>query len=330
MSFNDVINYVVSVLVYPGLLFLIVIGLLTQWYMRKLVGRMQNRVGPKYVGFMGLAQPFADIFKLLLVKEELTFKHSTMGVLAIFMALGLGALASATLFTPLSIYVIRAPYDVLLLIYLLLWTTISFALVGLSLSNPFTITGSSRFLTQILFAEPAMVISLLAAVIALSKDAEVPFSVYSALTNYRVGFLSAAVIALSLISFTIALIAKAMLKPFDIPEAETELAGGIFAELSGPVLALAILLHYSELAFLTLLATLLFLGGPYPFKYGDPLGALVMAIKYLLLLTVITAIRASTGRVRIEHAVTTIIRYPLTFAIISLILAILIQLGVRI
>ncbi len=323
MNVFELITYLFSVLIYPGLTFLVVLGLLTQWYIRKLVGRMQNRIGPKYVGFMGIAQPFADIIKLMFVKKELSFRHGLRSFLVIFISLGMGALASAMLFTPISPYLIRAPYDVILFIYLMLWTTIALALIGLSLSNPFTIVGSSRFLTQVLFTEPAIVMSVLAAVIVLSKDSEIPFSIYSSLAKYSIGPMSTLVIALSLISYIIATIAKSMLKPFDIPEAETELAGGIFAELSGPALALTIVIHYTELAFLNLIAVLLFLGGPYPLSYGDPLGALIITTKYVILLTAITSIRASTGRIRIEQALTAILKYPLTLSTLSLIIAML-------
>jgi NADH-quinone oxidoreductase subunit H len=321
VSAYEILLAVTSVLVYPGLIFLVVIGLLTQWFMRKLVGRLQNRIGPKYVGPLGLAQPFVDVLKLMFVKEELSFRGRLDKFLAIFMALGLGALATAMLFTPISPYVVKAPYDVIAFIYLMLWTTIAFSLIGLSLSNPFTVVGSSRLLTQILFAEPVIVTSIIATTLVLSRNSETPLSIYSSIVNPKLDVLGLVVIALSLIAFLLAVMVKTMIKPFDIPEAETELAGGLLTELSGPTLALAIMLHYSEIAFLTLIATLLFLGGPYPLSYGDYLGPLVIAVKYLILLFIITLIRASAGRIRIEQASSMIIKYMLTVSVVALIIA---------
>ncbi len=318
---HEVLLAVISVLIYPGLIFLIVLGLLTQWFMRKLVGRLQNRIGPKYVGPLGLAQPFADVIKLMFVKEELSFKGRLDKFLAIFMALGLGALATAMLFTPISPYVVKAPYDVIVFIYLMFWATVAFSLIGLSLSNPYTIVGSSRLLTQILFAEPVIVISVIATTLVLSRNSETPLSMYSSIVNPRLDMLGLVVIVLSLIAFLLAIMVKAMIKPFDIPEAETELAGGLLAELSGPTLALAIILHYSEIAFLTLIATLLFLGGPYPLSYGDYLGSLVITVKYLVMLFIITLIRASVGRIRIEQAASIVVKYMLTVSVVALIIA---------
>lgn len=318
---HEVLLAVISVLIYPGLIFLIVLGLLTQWFMRKLVGRLQNRIGPKYVGPLGLAQPFADVIKLMFVKEELSFKGRLDKFLAIFMALGLGALATAMLFTPISLYVVKAPYDVIVFIYLMFWATVAFSLIGLSLSNPYTIVGSSRLLTQILFAEPVIVISVIATTLVLSRNSETPLSMYSSIVNPRLDMLGLVVIVLSLIAFLLAIMVKAMIKPFDIPEAETELAGGLLAELSGPTLALAIILHYSEIAFLTLIATLLFLGGPYPLSYGDYLGSLVITVKYLVMLFIITLIRASVGRIRIEQAASIVVKYMLTVSVVALIIA---------
>ncbi|MCS7109036.1 MAG: complex I subunit 1 family protein [Sulfolobales archaeon] len=319
-SFN-VLLAVLSALIYPGLFFLVVVGLLTQWYIRKLVGRLQNRIGPKYVGPLGILQPFADVVKLIFVKEEVSFRGRLDKFLAIFMALGLGALSAAMLFTPISPYVVRSPYDVVVFIYLMLWSTIAFAVIGLSLSNPFTVAGSSRFLTQILFAEPALATSLLATVIVLTKSTSTPLSIYSSLTGGRFNIVAAVVITLSLISFFIASIAKTLIKPFDIPEAETELAGGLLAELSGPALGLATILHYAEVAFLTLITTMVFLGGPYPFSYGELLGALVFALKYLAVLTLIAVIKASVGRIRIEQSASILIKYVFSLSVVALLIA---------
>jgi len=144
---------------------------------------------------------------------------------------------------------------------------------------------------------------------------------YSSIVNPRLDMLGLVVIVLSLIAFLLAIMVKAMIKPFDIPEAETELAGGLLAELSGPTLALAIILHYSEIAFLTLIATLLFLGGPYPLSYGDYLGSLVITVKYLVMLFIITLIRASVGRIRIEQAASIVVKYMLTVSVVALIIA---------
>src|SRR5512135_553689 len=116
---------IIALLFFPGGLFLLVAGLVYEWIDRKLVARLQNRIGPRWF------QPLADLIKLL-AKEEVV----PAGVnRTLFMALPLVALAgalTAALYVPLvglgPAY--SFPGDLIVTIYLLSLMTLCIGLAG--------------------------------------------------------------------------------------------------------------------------------------------------------------------------------------------------------
>ncbi|MEM1931266.1 MAG: complex I subunit 1 family protein [Sulfolobales archaeon] len=316
-----------AALVYPGLLFLAALGLLSQWYRRKLAARLQNRVGPKYVGPVGILQPFADLYKLLFVKELVTGSYSPAKLLLYVLTLGIAALSTSTIFLPLSPSSFGVGYDVLLFIYLTLYASIAFAIVGFGSVSPYPSFGGARYTTMMLVFEPAIALSLLATVRTLSPHS---LSLYEALSMPRIlgpdrplgSLIQVLVLATAGISFSIAILSKAMMKPFDIPEAETEVAGGYLAELSGPALGMAILLHEVELALYVLVFSNLLI--PVPPMLPDALNVVASLAKYVVVLTVIIVVAYSMGRVRLDQALRTLLKIPLPLSVLSLALSFLV------
>jgi len=316
-----------TALVYPGLLFLTVLGLLSQWYRRKLVARLQNRVGPKYVGPIGILQPFADLYKLLFVKELVTGSYSPAKLLVYVLTLGIAALSTSTIFLPLSPFSFGVSYDILLFIYLTLYASIAFAIVGFGSVSPYPSFGGVRYTTMMLVFEPAVALSLLAMVRILSPYS---LSLYEALGKPRIlelnqplgSLVQVLVLAVAGISFSIAVLSKAMMKPFDIPEAETEVAGGYLAELSGPALGMAILLHEVELALYVLVFSNLLI--PVPPMLPDALNVVASLVKYVVVLTLIVVVAYSMGRIRLDQALRTLFKMPLPLSILSLALSFLV------
>ncbi|MEM4659158.1 MAG: NADH-quinone oxidoreductase subunit H, partial [Sulfolobales archaeon] len=130
------------------------------------------------------------------------------------------------------------------------------------------------------------------------------------------------VLAVAGISFSIAVLSKAMMKPFDIPEAETEVAGGYLAELSGPALGMAILLHEVELALYVLVFSNLLI--PVPPMLPDALNVVASLVKYVVVLTLIVVVAYSMGRIRLDQALRTLFKMPLPLSILSLALSFLV------
>ncbi|MEM4040877.1 MAG: NADH-quinone oxidoreductase subunit H, partial [Ignisphaera sp.] len=128
---------------------------------------------------------------------------------------------------------------------------------------------------------------------------------------------------LALLSIIVATQAKLGLKPFDIPEAEQELIAGHITEYSGSILALYNLLHDIKLAFSALLITYLFLGGPYPYRHLSITGITLLVIKYIAVLYILSLLRASFGRRRIDQGIVMIMKYSLIPSIAALLISII-------
>lgn len=319
----EIIYWMFTALVFPGLLFIVALGLFTQYWMRKLSARMQNRMGPAYVGPVGLLQPLMDLWKLVRVKEEVVTRYS-MPRLA--KAAGLIALASAVsvlaLF-PLSPLRITGPYDYLVYAYMFsLMLPFMLIVMSLSMPGPYTSVGVSRLLTFITVVEPAYFAALLVPV-ALASSYGDPYSVYTAATNsWRLWLnpYTAPLMILALIASITVLQAKAMYPPFNIPEAEQEIIAGFETEFSGPILGLASLVHDVEIAVTALSITYLLLGGPYPYGHLSVPGIILLIAKFLAVITVVAVIKNTYGRYRIEQALATITKYGLLPGITAVIL----------
>jgi NADH-quinone oxidoreductase subunit H len=140
----DAIYSVTNLLFFPGGLFLLLMGMAYEWLDRKLLARLQNRLGPRWF------QPLADTIKLL-AKEEVV----PQGVhRLLFIALPVVALTgalTAALYIPL--FGLRPSYsfpgDLIVTVYLLSLLTLCTGLAGANTDNRFSLIGASRAITQV-------------------------------------------------------------------------------------------------------------------------------------------------------------------------------------
>lgn len=321
---NDIVAILVNAIVFPGLVFVGIATWLTQWYYRKLYARMQNRVGPRFIGPRGILQPIADFFKLLF-KEDIVTVVSREKEPIILLSIGVGALIALLSMLPLSPYPLYAENDVILAIYLTFWPPAVIALLGFMTPNPYTAIGASRYMSLIIVCEPLWLISVLTPVVLATRAGITPgYSIYSAsLSAWKLWAnpIGALVLALTLFSAIVTLQCKLMLKPFDIPEAETEIVAGLFTEYSGPKLAYIIMLHDVELVVYGILVSYLLLGGPAPFSLLSIQGVLVFIVKYLAVVFLVTWLKASTARLRVEQALSFMLKYILPTCLTAVVLA---------
>lgn len=313
--------------IYPGLLFITAVALLSEWWVRKLVARAQKRMGPSYVGPAGILQPFADFIKLIMAKEEIKQKYSSLGIAKAFAFLGIGAIIAVLLMLPLSPVRIVGSYDIIALSYFCcVWVPVAMIVMGLSTPNPFTNAGVSRLLSIYALCEPAYFMAILtpAALVTKFYGIQQPYSVFW--TSLNSGKLwanpySAGVMAIALIAVTVSTQAKAMAQPFNIPEAEQEIIAGPMTEFSGPLLALNNLLHDLDTAVTLFITDYLLLGGPYPYQPWSLGGIALVGLKYVALLTLLAIIKAAYGRFKIEQGVSVIAKYALIPSLIAITLA---------
>jgi NADH-quinone oxidoreductase subunit H len=276
------ISVLFALLIFPGGLFLIGNALVYQWVRRKLIARLQNRIGPRWF------QPLADLVKLL-VKEEIVPDGVNMLLFSGLPLIALAGALTAVLYLPLMGLppAYSFPGDLIVTIYLLSLLTICTSLAGANSADRFSLMGAVRTLTQLFAYEAPFMLALLGpAVVAGSWQ----ISLIAAnpdwlILTQPVGFVAA----------VIGLMGKLELPPFDAPEAGTEIVAGALTEYSGRGLALFHLSRAVELvAGLTLIGAF-YLGG-----FGNPLDFL---LKTLALLIGITGLQALFTRLRIVQTV---------------------------
>ncbi len=321
-SLEQILLLLFTTIVFPGIVFIIALALFTEWYIRKAVAHMQSRVGPRYVGPFGLLQPLADLLKLASVKEEVKQKYSSLATAKFFGLLGIGALTASLLLFPLSPLRIVSEYDFLVYMYLFgVWVPLSIIIMSLSTPNPYTNIGVSRLLCFTIIVEPAYFSALLVPVtLASYNGGSPPYSIYgTAEAVYRLWSnpLYALLLAIAFIAVVVSIQAKTMLNPFNIPEAEQEIIAGFATEFSGPVLAVYNLLHDIEVSVAVLSIVYLFLGGPAPYNHLSIPGIVVLVVKYIVVATLVSVIRASYGRFRIEQGLATLTKYSLLLGVIA-------------
>ena len=227
------------------------------WYERKLLAKMQYRVGPLYAGRIeGVLQSFADLFKLLFKEIVIPAKADAlffMGVPFAMMAAS-GALLAVIPVSPTS-YIATSPYSLLIAIAVLGFFPIITVMAGWASSNKFSFIGGIRALYQMISYEIPLIIAALGVVI-LSGGTLNLFRIVAA--QNRIWFLIPMI--LGAIVFYITAMAEVERIPFDIPEADSELVAGWLTEYTSMAFGVINLAIYIKLYALSSLFTILFLG----------------------------------------------------------------------
>jgi NADH-quinone oxidoreductase subunit H len=274
---------------------------------RKVLARMQVRIGPNRAGPFGALQPVADGIKLIF-KEEL-IPHSADKLIFV--------LAPIITVIPALIITAVVPWGPVVVIfgrevplyladlnigalYIMAVTSISvygITLAGWSSNNKYATLGGLRATAQMISYELAMGFAILAPVLIagslslvtiVEKQASLPF------------------ILLQPVAFVIYLMssmAEINRAPFDMPEAEQELTAGYHTEYSGMKFALFFMAEYIKMIAVSMIGVTLFLGGYQgPFLDQFPfLGPIYFIGKTILWLFVIVWLRATLPRIRYDH-----------------------------
>ncbi|MBP6909087.1 MAG: NADH-quinone oxidoreductase subunit H [Candidatus Saccharicenans sp.] len=308
--------------IYPGLLFIFFYSTFAEWYDRKLYARFQNRMGPTHTGRAGVLQPIADFIKLM-SKEDIVPERADRGLFRALPAFGLAIVSVGMLLLPVWNYNLGSSSpisfsgDIVVLLYLLSLPTFIFFLAGWSSTNLFSTVGATRVLTMLFGYEVPLFLTVLTPAILANSWRLAEIAAF-----YRQQPLLA---LLNLPAFVIALIcvqAKLERTPFDIPHAETEIVGGTFTEYSGKKLALFRLMMDVELVVASGLLATVFLGG---FPGGLVPGLINFIIKTLLVISLLSLLRATTSRIRVDQVIALSWRYLAPLAVLQLVIIILVK-----
>ena len=144
------------ILIFPGFLFCFLAGMLLSGIDRKLVARMQKRVGPP------ILQPFYDFFKLM-GKETIVPAAASRTVFLMAPLVGLAALVVIQLFIPIfSFQAFSGVADVIVILYLLLIPALAIIMGGAASGSPYAGVGLSREMVTVIACELPLVLVLLA------------------------------------------------------------------------------------------------------------------------------------------------------------------------
>jgi NADH-quinone oxidoreductase subunit H len=232
---------------------------------RKLLGRIQERIGPNRAGPFGLLQPLADGIKMI-TKED--FKPAAADKWLFYLAPAMAAIPAIMIFAlipfgaPVTVFGHRVKLQVVdLNVGLLLFIAFSsiavygVALGGWASNSKYSLLGAIRGLAQLISYEIPMGLSLVP-VVMLAGSFQL-----SVIVNAQASCWFIVYQPLAFILFLISIIAEVKRIPFDIPEAEGELVAGFHTEYSGMRFGLFFVGEYINIIVLGGLAATFFLGG---------------------------------------------------------------------
>ena len=313
------LKWLFHILVFPGFLFTLIAALLLAGIDRKLVARMQNRVGPP------ILQPVYDLLKLF-GKEVIIPRQANKKAFLSAPAVGLASLLVTSLILPFSaaFVAVSGVADVIVVLYLLTIPAVAIIVGAASSASPFAGVGLSREMVAVMAYELPLTVVLIAvcrkAGLAM-EESGMTFS-FATIMQYQAEH-GAMITKLSMWPAALAMLfivpCEVGAHPFDIAEAETEICEGTLAEYSGLPLAFYELGHYVKMFILTSLFCVLFLGG---FTTGIIFVDLILRLLFCLIVTFITITvpHAVCARFKVEQVFKFYWTWILGLAFISLLL----------
>jgi NADH-quinone oxidoreductase subunit H len=287
------------------------------YFERRISAWVQDRLGPNRVGWEGVLQPFADVFKLAFKEDIIPDKankaiHTLAPVLALFIAFSTYAVIP---FGPaldifgynISLVVADVNMGVLYILALTSVGVYAITLAGWSSGSKYSLLGGIRSSAQMISYEISMGFSV-AGVLLFSESLR-PIAIVE---SQGAWMWNAWIQPIGFITFVVSAFAETNRLPFDLPEAEPELVGGFHTEYSSMKFAAFFLAEYANMIIAAALITTLYLGGyNIPFIDINSLGLapwLAVAIqvgafvfKVILLLFFFLLVRWSIPRFRYDQ-----------------------------
>ncbi|MFN8474446.1 MAG: NADH-quinone oxidoreductase subunit NuoH [Anaerolineae bacterium] len=280
------------------------------WLERKIVSKMQFRIGPNRAGPFGLLLPLADGIKLIF-KEELVPALADKWVFTIapIMSMVVALLVFAVipigptvylLGRGVPLYLADLPVGVMYMLAISSLGVYGIVLGGWASNNKYSLIGGLRSSAQLISYELALGLSLIGVVMLTGTLSLVQTVDYQAgnFFNWNV-FLQ----PLGFILYALTALAETNRAPFDLPEAEQELTAGYHTEYSGMKFALFFMAEYINMINVSAIAATMFLGGwrP-PFSFiPEWTGPLWLFLKIIILIFIFIWLRATLPRLRYDQ-----------------------------
>jgi NADH-quinone oxidoreductase subunit H len=284
------------------------VAYLTYWE-RKMIGRMHIRMGPSYVGPMGLLQPIADAVKMMF-KEIIVPMNANKGLFIIAPIMTIMPALAAWAVIPFGPETVLANVNAGLL-YLMAITSLEVygvIIAGWASNSKYAFLAAMRASAQMVSYELAIgfvLVTVLLVAGSLNMTDIVLSQTSGQFADMGLNFLSWNWLPLLplLVIYMISAVAETNRHPFDVVEGESEIVAGHMVEYSGMTFAIFFLAEYANMILLSCLAAIMFFGGwdaPVAFLGFIP-GWIWLGLKTFLLVSMFIWFRASFPRYRYDQ-----------------------------
>lgn len=283
----------------PGMLIILT------WLERKIIARIQDRIGPNRAGPFGLLQGFADMIKMF-TKEDIT--PNTADRIVFNIAPGLSTFSAIMAFAviPFAPGFVGADLNVAVLYIVAIGGlgTLAILMGGWASNNKYALLGAFRVVAMLLTYEIPMVMALTMVTMAAGSMSMVD------IVEAQSGMWYLVSMPLVFLIFFFSGVAETGRSPFDLIEAESELIAGFHTEYSGIKFGMFMIGEYVHMFAISFFCAVLFLGGwqiPFinvaalPGPFGAILGFISLIVKVFLFVFIMMWFRGTLPRFRIDH-----------------------------
>lgn len=314
----------------------IIIALMTgmaymTWFERRVISRLQVRIGPNRVGPAGLLQPMADALKLFF-KEDIRPAQADRFLYPLAPAISLIAALATFAVVPIGptfeLFGQQIPLVIqdmpVALLYLIAAGSIGVygvVLGGWSSGSKYSLLGSLRAGAQVVSYELILGLALVGVVLVSGT-----LSIGEIVRQQSVGVWFVVLQPLGFVLYAIAAIAETNRAPFDLPEAESELVAGYHTEYSGFRFATYFIAEYVNVLVVSAIAATLFFGG-----WSGPFlpGPWWLVLKVIVFAFIFVWIRATVPRLRYDQLMRLSWNVLLPLALLNLAVTAIVVVAVR-
>ncbi len=311
----------------------------TVWLERKISAAAQQRIGPEYIGPMGILAPLADGLKLLFKEDTVPTNADpwlfTLGPIIVSIPVFL-----SYLFVPFGQNMVITDLGTAIFLWIALSSIqpIGLLMSGYASNNKYSLLGGLRAVAQSISYEIPLALAVLAVVMMSNSMSTI--DIVNQQTGYGILGWNIWRQPVGFLIFWIAALAECERLPFDLPEAEEELVAGYQTEYAGMKFALYYLASYVNLVLSSLMVAVLYLGGwdfPIPVDVIAPtlglsettpwlqvllamLGITMTVLKAYLLVFTAVLLRWTLPRVRIDQLLNLGWKFLLPVGLVNLLL----------